>query len=278
MKLLNKILSNGRLLVLPVLIWMICQILTKSIAGTNVVNGMADLKALMRSLLSVFCFCLALNCNMLSGRMDLSVGAQMYMGCIFGGNVALSLGLGGIGVLLLSMLVGGICGLLVGFLFINLRIFPMVLGLGMTLIFECFSYSAYRQQGLILFGKPGTSTLSNISFIVCTAAVILVALTVLFQHTSFGYARRAIQGSQKLAADAGINIFSNCLWCYFLAGILVSAAGIFDTAYTGTLTPVMGMSSNGLVFRNMFPLFLGITLGNLGQYRTEKRKRSQIVI
>lgn len=258
----ERLLDTLKMLALPVLVGIIFQILTSSIAHTNLINNMADLKALLRTLISSFCFALALNCNLTSGRMDLSVGAQMYMGCIFGGNIALSLGMGGIGVLIGSMVVGGLCGLLVGVLFVNLRILPMILGLGMTLVFECFSYASYNQQGLNLYGKPGVNILSNIGFILMVALGIVLVVTYLFQFSAYGYRRRAIQGSQKLAADSGINIFKNCVQCYVLAGILVAVAGVFDTAYKGNLQPVLGMSSNSTVFSNMFPLFLGIVLGN----------------
>lgn len=258
----NRLAGVLKLIALPLVVWAIFQYLTVNLASTSVINNVADLKALFRTLLSAYCFALALNCNMPSGRMDLSLGAQMYMGCIFGGNLALMMGLGGLGVLIFSIIAGGICGLLVGILFVNLRILPMILGLGMTFIFECFSFAAYRQQGLILYGKQGVDILSNIGFMLIVAVIILLLISYLFQFSVYGYKRRAIQGSQKLAADSGINVFTNCIQCYILAGGLVAIAGIFDTAYKGTLIPVMGMSSNGSVFSNMFPLFLGVVLGN----------------
>lgn len=195
--------------------------------------------------------------------MDLSLGAQMYAGVIFGGNIALMFHLGGIGVLLLSMVVGGICGLVIGFVFIKLRILPMVLGLGMTLVFECVCFAINNQQGVILFGKPGVDILSNITFVIIVSAAIVLAAYYLFQLSSFGFKYRAIQGSQKLAADAGINIYSNCVLCYVIAGVLVACAGVFTTIYQGNLTPVLGMSSNGKVFTNMFPMVLGTWIGLL---------------
>lgn len=249
-------------LIVPVLVWALFEVLDRMIVGVGVISTVSDVKALLRTMLTSFCFALALNCNLPSGRMDLSTGAQMYMGCIFGGNLALQLGWGGIGIIVLSMLVGALCGLLVGVLFVSLRILPMVLGIGMTLVFECISFGAYDQQGLLMHGKPGVSILSDATFIIGVSVVILLAMTFLFQYSSYGYKRRAIQGSQKLASDSGINIFTNCIQCYVLAGALVACAGVFDTAYKGSLAPVMGMSSNGSVFSNMFPMFLGMMIGS----------------
>ncbi len=252
-------------LAVPLAVWLLCEIINRVFVGVSVIANLADIKALLRTLLTSFSFALAINCNLTSGRMDLSAGSQMYMGCIFGGNIALSLGLGGVGVLVFSMIIGAVCGLVVGLLFVNLRILPMVLGLGVSLIFECISFGAYNQRGLVLFAKPRVEILSNIVFILTVALLLVGSMTFLFQYSSYGYKRRAIQGNQKLAADSGINIFVNCVQCYALAGALVACAGVFDAAYTGSLTPVMGMSSNGQVFKNMFPMVLGLWIGSFSR-------------
>lgn len=214
----------------------------------------------MRNLVTSFCFALGLNCNLPVGRMDTSTGSQMYLACIIGGNIALSLNLGGIGVLVFSMLFGMLAGGFVGFLFINMRILPMVLGLGISLVYECISFSMYNQQGLNLFGKPGVSILSNWGFIIVVTLLVMLVMTYLFQYSGFGYNRRAIQGNQKLAHDAGINIYKNAFLCYVAAGALVAIAGVFDTAYKSSLVPVLGMNSNSTVFANMFPMAVGVWL------------------
>lgn len=219
-----------------------------------------DWTTLLRNLASYFCFALGLNCNMPQGRMDTSTGSQMYLACILGGNVALSLNLGGIGILVFSLVLGMAVGTFTGVLFVNLRILPMVLGLGISLVYECISFSMYDQQGLNLFGKQGVSILSDKLFIIAVMLLVIVAMTYLFQYSTFGYNRRAIQGNQKLANDSGINIYTNAVICYALAGGLVAIAGVFDTAYKSNLVPVLGMSSNSTVFAAMFPMAVGMWL------------------
>lgn len=255
-------LSALQIVLLPVLVWLLCEVLDWTIAGQHVIGSLADIKTLLRNLITAFAFTLALSCNLFCGRMDLSLGAQMYAGVIIGGNIAIALGWGGIGILVCTMVVSALCGLVIGTLFVNLRILPMVLGLGMTLVFECICYGVNDQQGVTLYGKPGIEILSNVGFIVGVAAVLLVVSMYLFQYSVYGYRLRAIQGSQKLANDSGINIFRNCIQCYILAGVLAGCAGVFSTAYSGSLAPVMGMASNATVFSNMFPLMLGMWIGS----------------
>ena len=125
----------------PLAVWVVMELLDYAVCGLHTMNSMVDWTTLMRNLISSFCFALGLNCNLPAGRMDTSTGSQMYLACIIGGNIALSLHLGGVGVLVFSMLLGMLAGGFTGFLFINLRILPMVLGLGISLVYECISLS-----------------------------------------------------------------------------------------------------------------------------------------
>ncbi len=245
----------------PVAVWLIMEIVCRIGANTGVIVSSADVRTFFRNMVSTIAFALAISTNLNCGRMDLSLGAQMYVGSIFGGNIALSLGLGGIGVLVCATIIGGLCGLLCGIVFVNMRILPMVLGLGMTLLFECLCFMINNQQGVILYAQPGVDILSNSTFIIFVVIALVLVSALLFQFSRFGYRYRAIQGSQKLASDAGINIFSNCVFCYLFGGMLVACAGVFITMYQGSLVPVLGMSSNSYVFRNMFPMILGAWIG-----------------
>ena len=265
---MGNVLSKDRLLgivktvAVPAVVWILMELICRTQAGTGVIANSADVRTFFRNMVSTVAFALAISTNLNCGRMDLSLGAQMYVGTIFGGNIALALNLGGVGVLVLAMLIGGLCGLICGIVFVNLRILPMVLGLGMTLLFECICFSINNQQGVILYGKPGVDILSNSTFIIFVVIALVGVAALLFKYSRFGYRYRAIQGSQKLASDAGINIFSNCVFCYLFGGILVACAGVFTTMYSGSLAPVLGMSSNGYVFRNMFPMVLGAWIGS----------------
>lgn len=251
-----------KIVAIPVLVWLLMELIIRVTMGTSVISNSADIKTFFRNLVSSSAFALALSTNLNSGRMDLSLGAQMYVGTIFGGNIALLFGWGGIGMLICAMIIGGLCGLLIGIIFVNMRILPMVLGLGMTLVFECICFVINNQQGVTIYGKPGMDILSNVSFIVTVAFLLILVSAYLFKLSRFGYRYRAIQGNQKLAADAGINIYSNCIYCYLIGGVLAACAGVFITAYSGSLIPVLGMSSNGYVFSNMFPMVLGLWIGS----------------
>ena len=207
----HKIKSILKMLSLPIIVFLVMNTIDLMVTGQGVISSGTDVRALFRNILTTFSFALAINCNLRVGRMDLSLGSQMYLACIFGGNLALQMNLGGIGVLAFSMGLGLLCGLLVGTLYVQLRILPMIFGIGMSLIFECLSFGAYNQQGLMLYGKPVISILSEIWFVITVTLGMIAVMTFLFQYSTFGYTRRAIQGNQKLANDSGINIYVNAV-------------------------------------------------------------------
>ena len=149
----DTLIHLAKAIAVPLVVWAIMELIDRSMVGMGVINNAADFKTLFRNLISSLAFALAISTNLQCGRMDLSMGAQMYAGVIFGGNIAMMLGFGGVGVLIISMIIGGLCGLLIGTVFVNLRILPMVLGLGMTLVFECICFAINNQQGVILFGQ-----------------------------------------------------------------------------------------------------------------------------
>lgn len=248
-------------LILPVAAYLIMEAVCQLVVGRHVLGSVADVKNLLRSVATTFCIALALSTNLMVGRMDFSIGAQMIMGTIIGSNLAIRMGLGGLGALLLSMVMGLFAGLVVGFVFIKTKILPMVTGIGMALIYESLSFLVFKGNGVNYFGVEGIAILSNLGFILAVMAVLIVAATYFFQYSTFGYNRRAVQGSQRIAHNAGINIYHNAVVCYMIAGALVTAAGVFDTAYKGHLAPALNMASIGSVFTNLFPVFLGMFIG-----------------
>jgi ribose transport system permease protein len=90
--------------------------------------------------------------------------------------------------------------------------------------------------------------------VVVTAVLIVMIID---RYTKFGFYTRAINGSQRIAHNSGINIFAHAVGCYTIAGGLVSFSGVFDAAFKGRMDAELGFGSNASVMTNCFPMFLG---------------------
>ncbi|MBR5970440.1 MAG: ABC transporter permease [Lachnospiraceae bacterium] len=248
-------------LAFPLAAWIVMELLVYLTQGRHVISTLLDIKTLVRNSGVAAITAFALSFNLTSGRMDLSLGAQRLAGCIIGGALAIELGLSGVFILLFSLAFGLVFGFLTGLMFITMRVPAMVLGIGMGLIWEVFPYQYTKGKGLNLFGVEGVAILSDTAFIIILTIVVGAFVTVLMNSTRFGYQLRAIQGSQLISQNSGINIFRHTILCYTFAGGLVCIAGIMDTAFNTQLAASLGLASNGPVTSNMFPMILGGYIG-----------------
>jgi len=241
----------------PFFAWSACEIICRIVVGASVINNAVDFRNLLRTFVVSFALTLAMACNLPSGRFDMSLGSQQYVIVIVSTSIAFKLGLGPIGLIIWNILFGLALGLLIGGIFSRLRILPMVYGLGMALILECVAFAA-NANGISFFGKLGVSAINSLPFILGATIIMLLVITYLFNFTKFGYSKRAIEGNQVIARDAGINILTNCIICYSLAGGLVAIAGTFETAYKGSLIPVLNNGTVSVITSGLLTFMLGM--------------------
>ncbi len=250
----------GMLVLVPLAVLIVMECVSFLVSGKHVISSRVELYNLAKTTVQLALTALALSLNMSTGRMDFSLGAQQMIGCIVGGNLALRLGWGPAGVIVLSVAFGALSGLLVGLLFILTRIPSMVLGIGMALIYECICF-AFSVDGLQLYGRTGMSILNDVWFQLLILAIVLTFYIIINARTKFGYHYKAIRGSQRIALSMGVNVNLNCLVCYTLAGGTIALAGVFSTAYNGVLASTMGMGSTSLAFTALLPVFVSFFLG-----------------
>lgn len=97
------------------------------------------------------------------------------------------------------------------------------------------------------------------NFTIAVVLILLVVMMILMTYTKFSYKFRAVQGSQQIARNAGINVFVNVAICYTVAGVIIAISGVLDAAFAGSMTASMGLTSNGSVMSHMFPMMIGCT-------------------
>ncbi len=241
----------------PVIMLILMDILCLIVQGRRIFVTVLDVQNFVRATSIAACTALALSLNLSNGRFDLSLGAQRLAAAILGGNLAIRLGLGGLGVLAFAIVFGLVLGGVVGLIFVIFRTPAMVLGVGMALIYECVAFVGSGSKGLQLYAAPNVRNLSNMYLCITVLLLVLAVFLVLIKYTRFGYHMRAIGGSQRIAHNSGINIFRHAVCCYTLAGGAIGCAGVFEAAYSGSMDAAMGMTSNAVVMTNCFPMYLG---------------------
>jgi ribose/xylose/arabinose/galactoside ABC-type transport system permease subunit len=233
------------------------ELLCRIKMGRHIFNTILDVQNYVRNVGISACTALALSYNLGQGRFDLSLGAQRMLVAVIGGNAAIKLGLGTPGVILFAFLFGLAAGGLAGIIFVTTRIPAMVLGVGIALMYECIAFVSSKSQGLKLFGVKGVESLSNMYLAIWVVLAAVLFVMIIDRYTKFGFYARAINGSQRIASNCGINIFAHAVGCYTIAGGLVSFSGVFGAAFQGGMDAELGFSSNSAVMSSCFPMFLG---------------------
>ncbi len=263
----KRILKNiGITLGVPVVVYLLFFALTNAFGAPGFGVG-PDLRTIFYNTIYSGFIALAMSYNLTSGRFDFSVGSVLLLSIIAGGNLflkiekAIELSVPASIFLLLGLIIviGALCGLVSGIIYITLRLPPMVSSLGVAMIFEAIGF-AINNSGIRLLGRFNLLIWAEPKYGFMLMGAVLIVLIYLLNFTKFGYNCRSLQTGQKNAVEVGVNENINSVICYIIAGILMACAGVVFLSYNGMVAPETGLSSSSFLMSAFLPMFIGQAL------------------
>ncbi|WP_323010637.1 ABC transporter permease [Paracoccus sp. (in: a-proteobacteria)] len=186
---------------------------------------------------------IALAIVMLSGGIDLSVGA-IYALAILGTLTCLNvLGLSFPATLLVVLAIGGTCGMINGFLIGYLRLRAFLTTLVMLVIYRSiFELWWPLVSSQIVMGSSDSKiwdflsyeTLLGLPPSMWVFAFIALALHVMLSRMRPGWHIQAVGGQRRSSYNAGINVRRTLFLTYILSGLLCAVAGLLFAARIGS--------------------------------------------
>lgn len=243
----------------PVLVYLLFLVLTNLFGQPGFGVG-GDLKTILYNTVYSGFIALAMSYNLTSGRFDFSVGSVLLLSVIAGGNLSAKLNLGPVPMLLCIVVVGMLCGLVSGIIYITLKLPPMVSSLGVAMIFEAIGFSINNSKGVRFLGQFDLLIWSQPLYSVLLLVVVLAILIYLLNFTKFGYNCRSLQTGQKNAVEVGVNENINSVICYVIAGAMMACAGVVFLCKNGMVSPETGLSSSSYMMSAFLPMFVGQAL------------------
>lgn len=237
---------EGMLFVLLIVINIFCKCISPVYTLTNVLREMP------KYLTEIFLL-FPMAYILLMGEIDISVGSTV---CLAGAMacMASNAGVPFIGVILIGLLVGTVCGLINGLLTINFRELPtMIITLGTQIVFRGIAEIALGDGGSIsltnadgfraLAGKIGP--VPYMFFIVIICAVIF---TVVAEKRVFGRNLYAIGSNARTAFYSGVKVNRMLLVSYTLLGFFagVSALFLISATYGANTTTGKGFEMDAI--------------------------------
>lgn len=179
-------------------------------------------------------------CVMVTGGIDLSIGAIMALGAMVGGTVLKgNQDLPNIVIVLISIGVGIVCGFINGTLVSRLRIIPIIATLGTMNIFRGVTYLVANgnwikqaEMGPKFLGLATGGVLGINNLIIIAAAVYVVAA---FFMTKLRTGRKlyAVGNSEENARVSGIKTARTLTLAYVILGALAGLGGVLYTCKYG---------------------------------------------
>lgn len=243
----------------PALTYLFFWVLTNALGKPGFGVGM-DLNVILQNAVYSGFIALAVSYNLTSGRFDFSVGSVLILSVILGGTLGQRIGMGPIAMLLMMVVVGLGCGFISGLLYIAFRLPPMIVSLGIAMVYESFGFMLNKSKGIRLIGRFDLLIWAQPLNGLLLLGVVLLILIYLLNFTQFGYDCNSLRTGQKNAVDVGINEKRNAVICYVIAGGLMACAGAVYLSQYGYLAPQTGLGSVSFIMGAFLPMFIGNAL------------------
>ena len=235
-------------------------------------KGFTHLQTFLNILITnagLICVTCGMTCVMLTGGIDISVGALIAMDCMLLA-VGMSEGMGAIPMVIIVLLIGAAFGIFQGFLVGYLEIQPFIVSMagmffcrGMTAVIctdqvsikeatNPLFYAWANAKIVIPFGgyinNKGKYMAPYVRPGVIVAILVLVLTFIMLRYTKFGRSLYAVGGSAQSAAMMGLNVKKIKMGAYMLSSFLCSVGGICYCLNTmaGSVTQALGLEMDAI--------------------------------
>lgn len=258
---------------IPLIVLVILEVICL-VNGRQMISNVTSFKNFVIYTAIVMITTIALSINLNSGRFDFSLGSMALLSSVFSAKITYAILGGGAGsaimMLALNIVIGALLGLFSGAVYVLTKLPPIIVSLGVTLIFEGVLYTV--TAGKYVMTEVQNASMAKFSgswvYPLIIIAVVLLFVIVVFDHTKFGYDYNALKNGQKVAVNTGIKEVPNALLCYAICGGLMGIVGFLNTLRSSNINGgQLNFASIGIMFTAFLPMFIG---GYISKYSNEK--------
>lgn len=263
MSLGKRVLGTAVIPVLALLItWTVC-----AAKGVALFESTGNWVAFFRATASVMLTTFALSINLNSGRFDFSIGSIALLSSVISSMQCINHGWSSTVMLILTIVVGLLLGLISGGIYVLTKLPPIIVSLGVTLLFEGAAFVLTGGYGVSFVTNTKLTSFPGVSNYLILIVLGLIAIVFIFDFTKFGYEYKALLSGQDVSVNMGIKEIPNTLASYAIAGALMGVVGFISATNTGTIQMSLNFGSIGVMFTAFLPMFIG---GFIGRYCNDK--------
>ncbi len=245
------------LIALVFLSWAIFKVLTPHNFGSPE-NLMAYFQASLIATVGAIGFYFVMD----MGLFDFSIGANIILSAVVGCQLATSLEMGYLGLVIGCVVTGALVGLCNGYFYVKLRIPSMIVTAGLALIYE--SIANYIAGGIGQTLPSDMRGLGQMPGNIILAFVTFIIAYLVLNYTKFGTYTYAIGSNEFVAKNMGINVDKFKVYAFILSGAFFGAMAILTISYGSSIVAVTGMSSMSRNFIPTMGCFFGLAFMKYG--------------
>lgn len=243
------------------------------LAGTTM-DTLSKTFSILKMMVMTLIAALALNTNLNSGRMDFALGATGMLACVFS-FLCIGCDLSTIQniftFVLLAIVFGMLLGLVHAIVLILLKLPPIVVSLGMCLVYEGIAkvvVNGYNDAGTLTLkvGQYTGTFFQEPIILLPLLAIVMLFMSAALCYTRFGYNKLALVYNQKISVETGINEISHCVASFIIAGALIAIYQAMEYTTRTNVSISTNLTSSSAVFKNFLPIFIG---GILAKYSNQ---------
>ncbi len=214
-----------------------------SIASPDHFLSKTNLSSVVRQTAVINLMALGMTLVIISGGIDLSVGAILAMGGLLG-TMAMSKGQPIVMGVLIGVMTGCLCGFFNGLLTTKLKINPFIVTLGTLGILR--GTTLIISNGLPVHEIPaafsylGEGNLLGVPFVLWVLVFCAVCVHVILEHTRLGRYAFSIGSNADAAYYAGIPVAFHTTAVYAICGMLTGLGGMIEASRLMTGQPTAG--------------------------------------
>ncbi|MFN7934567.1 MAG: ABC transporter permease [Bryobacteraceae bacterium] len=214
-----------------------------SIASPDHFLSKTNLSSVVRQTAVINLMALGMTLVIISGGIDLSVGAILAMGGLLG-TMAMAKGQPILMGVFIGVFAGCVCGFFNGFLTTKLKINPFIVTLGTLGILR--GTTLIISNGLPVHEIPpafsylGEGNLLGVPFVLWVLVICAVLVHVILEHTRLGRYAFSIGSNPDAAYYAGIPVAFHTTAVYAICGMLTGLGGMIEASRLMTGQPTAG--------------------------------------
>ena len=238
---------------IPCILFFLSMLLVPERIGFNVLPNLLQ-QAIIPAILALgVCF------EIKVGVWDFSIGANVMVSGIIGGNLAMMFNLGIPGLIIMCTLIGLAIGTITGALYTVLRVPSLIVSIGMMLVLESISAIIFNGDGANLSKEYLVIGEFPINVIVGILAFVLAYY--FYNFRKFGYQLRAVGNGIGEAKLNGINVFFVRILAFSTAGLFAGIYAFMTLGSSGVVRIVTNMGSMGVVFGAIMCVLIAFAIG-----------------